>query len=336
MPMTPRAARRRGALLSLVPVAFCAATLLGLSSRSAQAQDSYPSRPVRIVVPFAPGGAGDAVTRIVAQRLTARFGQQFTVDNRPGAGGTTGAVHCARSAPDGHRLCFSHASYSLTAAMQPGFPLDMRRDFVPVGFIGNQRYVLVARADASFKTAQELAAHARAHPGEVKMAHAGAGTMNHLLGVWFATEAKAQFNTIPYNGSAPAVNSLLAGQTDIYFAPPSDTVPHVQSGRLRMLAILGPQRMEVLPDVPTMKEAGYPVAGGTWFGLTAPAGTPRPIVERLNRELNAVLREDEVKQRLHAMYFSVEPTTPEGFWDYFAAQGAIWTKLIADNRLKAD
>jgi tripartite-type tricarboxylate transporter receptor subunit TctC len=321
---------RRGLLrCALATAAACAL------SHGVLAQDAYPSKPVRIVIPYAAGGAGDVVTRLIAQRLSVRLNQQFLSENRPGAGGATGAAYVAKAAPDGYTLAFAAIGYNLMNAMQPGLAFDPAKELAPIGLICTQPYVFLTRNDAPYKTVPELVAYAKAHPGEVKVAHAGVGTLIHLFGTWLAADTGTRLNEIPYNGSAPALNSLLAGHTDVYFDPPSNSLPHLAAGKIRAMATTGTARMPVLKDVPTLRELGYSLSGSTWFGLMAPAATPRPIIDRLNKELNAVLAEDEVKQRMEAMHYTVEHTTPEQFGKFFNEQTANWTKIIKDNNVKA-
>lgn len=301
---------------------------------AAQAEDpaAYPSHPVRIVVPYATG-AGDSVTRLVAQRLSERMKVAFIVENRPGAGGATGTAFVAKSAPDGYTLAFTAVSLAVMPVMQPNLSFDPKADLEPIGFMVTQPYVLAARADAPYHSVAELIAYAKAHPGEVKLAHPGVGTLVHLVAVWFAAEAGIQLNFIPYRSSGPAMESVLAGQTDVLVDPPSNTLPQMPSGRLRVLASTGEQRLPALPDTPTLRELGLPVAGSTWFGLSAPAHTPQPIIERLNRELNATLAEDAVRQRLAAMYYSVEPGSPAAYRQFFDEQTTLWTRIARENKL---
>lgn len=298
-------------------------------------QEVYPARPVRLVMPYAAGGAGDVVTRIVATRLSARLGHQFVVENRPGAGGATGAASVAKAPADGYTVAFASIGYNLMSAMQPGLQFDPGRDLAPIGFICSQPYVMLTRADAPYKTVAELVAHAKANPGDVRLAHAGVGTLIHLFGAWFAGEAKIKLNEIPYGGSAPALNSLLSGQTDVYFDPPSNSLSHLQAGKLRALATTGTARMEVLKAVPTLRELGYPISGATWFGMMAPVGTPRAVIDKLNSELNALLKEDEVRVRLEQMHYQVETMTPDGFGRFFNEQTVLWTRIIRDNNVRA-
>lgn len=320
----------RRALLGIAVAGAIATTLPG----GVFAQETYPSRPVRIVIPYAAGGAGDVVIRIVAQHLQAQMGQTFVVENRPGAGGATGGAYVAKSPADGYTLAFASIGYNLMGAMQTNLTFDPGKDLMPIGLICTQPYVFETRLDTPYKTVPELVEYAKAHPGDVRLAHAGVGTLIHLFGTWLASETKIKLNEIPYSGSAPALNSLLAGQTDVYFDPPSNSLPHLNAGKLRAMATTGEQRMPALKDVPTLKELGYPISGLTWFGLMAPTGTPRPIIERLNKELNILLKSDEVKQRMEGFNYTVESSTPEEFGKFFNDQTVSWTKIIRDNNVK--
>ncbi|CAN5522484.1 tripartite tricarboxylate transporter substrate binding protein [soil metagenome] len=314
--------------------AAAAAALAGALPLSALSQENYPNKPVRIVIPYAAGGAGDVVIRLVATHLQSQLGQPFVVENRPGAGGATGGAFVAKSPPDGYTLAFASIGYNLMGAMQSNLSFDPGKDLAPIGMICTQPYVLDARMDAPFKTVPEMVAYAKTHPGEVKLAHAGVGTLIHLFGTWLAAETKITLNEIPYGGSAPALNSILSGQTDVYFDPPSNSLPHLNAGKLRAMATTGETRMPALKDVPTLKELGYPISGETWFGLMAPTGTPKPIIDKLNKELNILLRSDEVKQRMEALNYSVQTGSPEQFGKFFNDQTASWTKIVKDNNVK--
>jgi len=307
--------------------------LVASAAGAARAQEApFPSRALRIVVPYA-SGAGDSVTRVVAQKLSERLGQQVLVENRPRAGGATGAAQAAKAAPDGYTLAFTAVSHSVMTAMQPTLAFDPLADLVPIGFMVTQPYVLAVRASAPYRSMKDLVDDAKARPGQVRLAHPGVGTLVHLVAQWFAGEAGIEFNQIPYGSSGPALQSVLAEQTDVLVDPPSNTLPQLATGRLRVLACTGTQRLPALPDVQTLKELGIPVAGATWFGLSAPAKTPPALVERLNRELNAALLDPAVKQRLEAMHYSVEPGTPVAYGRFFAEQAALWARVVKDNRL---
>jgi tripartite-type tricarboxylate transporter receptor subunit TctC len=312
------------------------ALALCIGTPPAAAQDAYPARPVRIVVPFAAGGSGDAVTRIVAQRLSARMGQQFIVENKPGAGGATGAALVAKSPADGYTLAFVSSGYAWLAAINSNLQFNPAKDLTPVALICSVPYVVLTRIDAPFKTVAEFVAHAKAHPGSVSFASAGVGTLTHLLPAWLDAETGITLNHIPYGGTAPAMNSLVSGQVDLYFDPVATSMPHIRAGKVRALATTGAARTKSTSDIPTLLELGYKVQGETWFGLMAPAGVAKPIIDRLNHEVNAVLDEEDVKQRLLAMDFTIEATTVPKFAGFIESQTQTWTKIVKANGIKSD
>jgi len=315
---------------------FLIAALTIAAATSAAAQDAYPAKPVRIVVPFAAGGSGDVVTRIVAQRLGARLNQQFIVDNRPGAGGATGAAIVAKAAPDGYTLSFVSSGHAWLAATNSNLTFSPTKDLTPVALICSVPYVFLTRSDAPFKTVPEFVAYAKANHGKVSLASAGVGTLTHLLPAWLSSETGITINHIPYGGTAPAMNSLIAGQTDVYFDPVATSMPHVRGGKVRALATSGNTRSRSTQDIPTLAELGYQARGATWFGLMAPSAVPKAIIDKLNHEVNAVLGEEDMKQRLHAMDFTIEATTVARFATFLDGQTTVWTKIVKDNGIKAD
>jgi tripartite-type tricarboxylate transporter receptor subunit TctC len=318
-----------------VAAALAIAASLGVVP-GAWAADPYPNKPIKIVVPFAAGGSGDVVTRLVAQHLGVRLGQQVLVENRPGAGGVTGVGVAAKSPADGYTLGFVSSGYAWLAALYPNLTFDPAKDLTPVALICSVPYVFLTRNDAPFKTVPEFVAYAKANPNKLSLASAGVGTLTHLLPAWLFAENGLQIAHIPYGGTAPAMNSLVAGQTDIYFDPVATSMPQVRAGRVRALATTGTKRTKSSDDVPTLNELGYQARGSTWFGLMAPTGTPKDIIDRLNREVNAVLQEDEVKKRLQAGDFADESGSIQKFSAFLESETAIWTKIVKDNNIKSD
>lgn len=302
----------------------------------AAAQEVYPSKPLRIVVPFAAGGAGDVVTRIVAQRLTTRIGQPVVVENRPGAGGSAGPAVVARAAADGYTLGFASSGYALLPALYPNLPFNPAKDLTPVALLVSIPYVVLARKDAPFNTMAELVAQAKTRPGAVSLASAGVGTLTHLLPMWFAAEAGITLNHIPYAGAGPSLNSVLGGQTDINFDPVSSALPQLRAGKVKALAVTGDARVKAIADVPTLAELGYQARGTTWFGFLAPTGTPKAIVDKLNADLNAVLNEEDTKQRLQGMDFTIEAASVTKFATYLDSQFELWTRIIKTNNIKTE
>ncbi len=319
--------RRRSILAAVI------GGLASIASLGVAAQEPYPNKPIRLVVPVAAGGAGDVATRLIAPRLAARLGQTVVVENRVGAGGAMGAASVAKAPADGYTLTFASVAFNLMGAMQKNIQFDPDKDLAAIGLFCTQPYLFLARADAPYKTLPDFIRHAKANPGEVRFAHAGVGTLTHLFGAWLAGDAGISVNEIPYGGVAPALQSLLAGQTDIYFGP-LNSLPYVTEGKVNAIATTSDKRIASIKDVPTLEELGYRVSGSTWFGLMAPAATPQPIVERLNRELNAVLQETEIRQRLESMHYRVERTTPQEFSQFYKEQTALWTKLIKDKGIQ--
>lgn len=320
---------RRGVLCTL-----CAGLALGPAAWAAD--DAYPTKPVRIIVPFAPGGAGDAVTRIVASQLGTRLGQTVIVDNRPGAGGATGAGAVIKSPPDGYTIAFVSSGYAMLAAMNPKLPFDTTKDLLPIAQIGSVPYVFLTRLDAPYKTVPEFIAYAKAHPGKIAFASAGVGTLTHLVPAWISAEAGISLNHIPYGGTAPAMNSLVAGQTDVYFDPVSTSMPQLDAQRVRAMATTGTKRAASLPDVPTLNELGFKARGATWFGLMAPVGTPQSVIEKLHREVNQVLASDETKRRLADLHFDIEPRSITEFGDFVQSEIRTWGRIVRDNGIKGD
>ena len=328
LPQTP--------LASPCTIAWLALLAWACALPPAAAQEVYPAKPVRIIVPFAAGGAGDVVTRIVAQRLTTRLGQPVVVENRPGAGGSAGLGVVARAAPDGYTLGFVSSGYALLPALYPNLPFNPVKDLTPVALLVSIPYVVLARKEAPFNTMAELVAYARTRPGTVSLASAGVGTLTHLLPMWFAAEAGITLNHIPFAGAGPSLNSVVGGQTDINFDPVSSSLPQLRAGKVKALAVTGDARVKAIADVPTLADLGFQARGSTWFGFLAPTGTPKPIVDRLNADINAVLNEDETKQRLLGMDFAIEAASVAKFATYLDAQIELWTRIIKTNNIKTE
>jgi len=281
-----------------------AAALLGLAAAQAQ---TYPAKPVSLVVGFAPGGSGDILARLVAQKLAVALGQPVVVDNRPGAGATIATSLVAAAPADGYTLLFVTSGFPGSTALYPKLRYDTQKSFAPIAKIGASPVVLVVPAASPFHSLRDVIDAARKTPGKLNYAAGGGGaTTTSLAAEFLKSEAKIDMQMIPYKGSGPALTALLGGEVDLGFDIPSSALPHIQSGKLRALAVTTRKRSSVLPDVPTVAELALPdfeVTG--WFGILAPAGTPVPVVARLNKDVNAVLAQPEVKERLAAL--GVEP-----------------------------
>jgi tripartite-type tricarboxylate transporter receptor subunit TctC len=305
------------------------------ASAAASAQSGYPDKSIRFIVPQPAGGTGDTVTRIISQRLAARLGKPIVIDNKAGAGGTLGATQAARSPADGYTIVMSSPGFATFESMFPKLSFNPAAELAPVGMMGSVPIALIVRADSPHKTLADFVAHAKAHAGQATYASAGNGALSHLMGAWFASEAGLNMVHVPYAGTAPALTALVGGQVDIYFDPMSSS-ELLKSGRVRALATTGERRTSMLPTVPTMIEQGYKISGSVWLGVMAPAGTPRPVIERLNRELNAVLQEPEVRNQLEARLVFPDPMGVEQFAGFFAKESQTWNKLVRDTGIKVE
>lgn len=295
---------------------------------AARAQD-YPSKPVRIVVPFAPGGPNEIVARLVATGLSSAMGQQFIVENRPGAGGNIGTDHVAKSAPDGYTLLSAGPGSLVINPLMGPVPYDAARDFAPVSLMATAPNALVVNPGVAAKSVRELIALARARPGQLNYASGGAGSSPHLAAALFVSMAGVDIAHVPYKGTGPAVTDLLGGQVQMAVLGIPTVLPHIRSGRLRPLAVTGKRRSPELPEVPTVDEAG--VAGyemTPWYGLLAPAGTPRDIVARLGSETAKVLHDPEMKEKLSAQGAEPAGGTPEEFAAVLRTETARWTPVV--------
>jgi len=302
---------------------------------AAAAQSTYPDKPIRFIVPQPAGGTGDTVTRIVSQRLSVRLGKPIVIENKAGAGGTLGATQAARSPADGYTIVMASPGFATFESMFPKLAFNPSAELMPVGMMGSVPIALIVRADSPFKSLAEFVRHAKATPGKVNYASAGNGALSHLMGAWFASEANIDMVHVPYAGTAPALTALVGGQVEIYFDPMSSS-ELLKAGRVRALATTGERRTSMLPGVPTMIEQGHKLSGSVWLGVMAPAGTPTPIIERLNRELDAVLQEPDVRRQLEARLVYPDPMSVEQFAKFFAKESQTWNKLVRETGIKAE
>jgi tripartite-type tricarboxylate transporter receptor subunit TctC len=311
--------------------------LLALSAALASAQ-SYPTKPIRIVVPFPPGGATDILARDVAQKLTEAWGQQVIVDNRPGAGGNIGSELVAKSAPDGYTLEMGTVgTHAINASLYAKMPYDHVKDFVPVILVAGVPNVLVVNPAVPVNSVSELIAYAKANPGKLNFASSGSGTSIHLSGELFKVMAGVEMTHIPYKGSAPALQDLLGGQVQLMFDNLPPSLPQIKAGKLRALAVTTATRAPALPDVPTVAEAGLPgFESSSWFGLLAPAGTPPAIVVKLNAEVARWLATPDAKERLAKQGANAVGGSPEDFEKHIAAETVKWAKVVKDSGAKVD
>jgi tripartite-type tricarboxylate transporter receptor subunit TctC len=320
----------RSLLRALLFLPFAAA--LSLS-----AQD-YPRKPIRLIVPFSPGGGNDTVARAIAQGAGATLGQPIVVDNRAGAGGVVGAELAAKSAPDGYTLFLGGVgSHAVNPNLHKHLPYDPVRDFAPITLVATAPSVLVVHPSVQARTAGEFAALARANPGKLNYASNGNGSSAHLAAVLYESLAGVKMVHVPYKGLAPALTDLLAGQVQAMFSSVVAIVPQIRAGKLRALAVTGKKRTALLPDLPTLDEAGVPgYEAGSWYGILAPAGTPGPVVAKLNDTFQHTLAQTDVKDRLAAEGAEVIGGPPEVFAAHIAVELARMGKLVRDARISME
>jgi tripartite-type tricarboxylate transporter receptor subunit TctC len=316
--------------------------LLGIAAlplaRSARAQGGWPARPVRVVVPFAPGGATDILGRLTATELGNALGQPFVVENRAGAGGNLGSDIVAKAPPDGYTLLFGAAgNIGINPSLFANMPYDPVRDLAPISLIAEVTNVLVVHPSVNARSVQELIALARTTQGGLVYASSGNGSTIHLSAELFAAMTRLNMTHVPYRGSGPAMADLLAGRVALMFDNLPSALPHVREGRLRALAVTATRRSPALPDVPTVAEAGVPGYEATsWFGLFAPAGTPREIIDRMAREMAAFARRPEVAERIRALGAEPITSTPDEFAAMVRAEITKWGAVVRASGARAD
>jgi len=292
---------------------------------------SWPSRPVRVVVPLGAGGFADVPARILAPRLAAQTGGTFYVENRPGAGSTIGADFVAKSEPDGHTLLFTATPHVISAHLYKKLQYDALKDFAPVALTASGPYALVVNSELPVKSVRELIAAAKAAPGKIDYASSGNGSAQHLVSALFASMAGIDLNHVPYKGSGQAMQDLLGGQVKVSFAGIPNVLAHVRAGRLRALAVSTPQRWPDLPDVPTVAEAGVPGYEATlWLCVLAPAKTPPEIVKRLATEIEKALQDPEMLKNLRSAGIGPTYMGPEAFGPFLRAEYEKWGKVVKD------
>jgi len=298
---------------------------------------AYPGKPVRFIVPFPPGGPVDTTARGFTHKLSEYWGQQALVDNRAGAGGIVGAEIAAKSPADGYTVFVCSIHHSVLPGLKPGLPYDIEKDFVPVTFAAMFPIILVAHPSVPAKTIPELIAYAKKNPGKLAFGSAGTGGGTHLAGELFKAQAGVDLLHVPYKGSAPAMTDLLGGQVQLMFSDAPTALPHIKSGRVRALGVASPKRSSLAPDVPTIAESGVKgYEAYSWAGVVVPAGTPAPIVAKLNADITKALSQPDVKKRLFEEGAEAMPTTPEQFGKMLKAEIAKWTKVVKDANIKAD
>ncbi len=323
---------RRGLLAALT------LTALGAAPAGAVFAQSYPTKPITIVVPFAAGGTTDILARIIGEGMTKELGQPVIIDNRAGAGGNIGAQIAAKAAGDGYTLFMGTVgTHAINASLYKKLPYDPIKDFAPLTRVANVPNLLVANPSQPFKTVQQLIDYARANPGKVSFGSSGNGSSIHLSGELFKSMTKVDMLHVPYKGSAPAVTDLLGNQIAVMFDNMPSAIQHVRAGRLTPLAVTTAKRSPELPDVPTIAEAGVPGYEATsWFGMFAPASTPAPLVEQINATLVKLLQQPEMKKKFAEQGAEVVAETPAQFASFIQAESAKWGKVVKESGASVD
>ena len=299
--------------------------------------DDFPSRPLRVIVPFSPGGAVDGPMRLIAQHLSQRLGQPVVVENKPGAGATIGTDVVAKAAPDGYTLLLASQTNAISATLYSNLPFDPIEDFTPVALIGREPGVVVVNPAVPVTSLQQLIAYVKERPGQIDYASSGNGSGQHLFAALLASRTGMKMNHVPYRGSGQATTDLLGGVVAMSIPGTAGMVGHIKAGKLRALAVTGAARSPQLPDVPTVMEAGVPdYEAYVWMGLLAPKGTLPAIVERLNREVLAVLVQEDVKKYMATAGIEIVGSTPAEFGTFFRHEKNLWAKVIRDTGAKIE
>ncbi|MFZ2738532.1 MAG: tripartite tricarboxylate transporter substrate binding protein [Burkholderiaceae bacterium] len=299
-----------------------------------QAADIYPSRAIKLIIPFPPGGSNDVVGRVIAAQLAERLGQPVVVDNKGGAGGLIGSEQAAKAEPDGYTLLFVSSAFAANASLYK-LPYDQAKAFVPVAMIAAGPNVLVVTPSLPVNSVKELIALAKSKPGSLNYASAGIGSFQHLGSALFTNMAKVDIVNVPFKGGGPAMMDVMAGNTQIMLSSLVQTLPSIKSGKLKALAVGGTKRSPTLPDVPTMAEAGVPgYEAVNWWGVMAPTGTPKPALDRLYKELTAIQKLPEIVKRFEAEAVEAVPMTPVEFGRYIEQDTAKWARVVKEAGIK--
>ncbi len=299
--------------------------------------DDYPTRPIRMIVPWAPGGGSEISARILGQKLGEYLGTTIVIDTRPGAASMLGTQLAARAQPDGYTLLFTDLPVTINPAVNKNVGYDALKDFVPVSMVATSPAILVMHPSVSAASLAEFIALAKAQPGKITLGHGGVGATTHVVGELFQLRAGIKLNPVPYKGTGPAVADTVAGQVQSAISTMPAAVPHIQSGRLRGLGIAGRKRSTAIPDVPTMAEAGVKgVEGENWNGVLAPAGVPPAIIAQLNREIVKAIGQPQVRERLAALSLEAIPSTPAEFRKVLDAELKKWAEVVKAANIQSD
>lgn len=305
---------------------------------NAPAGVKYPDRPIRLVVPWAPGGSTDALARVIGQRMSATLGQEVLIENKPGAAGAIGTAAVAKAAPDGYTITIVELPHAIAPAVVAKLPYDLKRDFAPVSLIGTSALMLFTNPlVAQHRNVAGWLADARGKSGALALAHSGNGSVSHLAGEVLQARSGIRLNQVPYRGSAPALTDVAAQQVSAHFATLASASALVSAGRVAPIAVASAKRLPVMPDVPTLAEQGVPdMVIEQWWGMVAPAGTPAPVIERLRAELHAALGHPEVRERLRTLAIEKQPGTPAEFARFIEREMERWGKVARDAGVKPE
>jgi tripartite-type tricarboxylate transporter receptor subunit TctC len=297
----------------------------------------YPTKPIRLVVTYPPGGGADLMARLVAPKMAEALGQPVLVENKPGAGGQIGAGEVARSAPDGYTLMLDAANHAVNPSLYASLPYDSAKAFTPISLLVQFPNMLVVTPSFPAKSVQELIALAKAKPGSVAFASSGSGSAQHLAGELFRQKAGIEMTHIPYKGGGPALNDVIGGQVPVFFANMASGLPHVKAGKLRALAVTGSKRSPALPEAPTIAEAGLPgYEVYEWNAIFAPAGTPAPIVAKLSNAISRALQSPDVRERVEALGGEIAALSPADTARFVREQTALWARVVRAGGIKPE
>jgi tripartite-type tricarboxylate transporter receptor subunit TctC len=312
------------------------AVCLLAAAAAADAAEAFPARPLRFVVPFPPGGGTDILARLIGTRLSERLGFQVVVDNRPGAGTNIGMEIVARAVPDGHTVLMASVGLAANPSLYANMRFDPLRDLAPVTMVALAPTILVAHPPVGARTPKDLIALARAQPGKLNYGSFGTGSGSHLAAELFKATTGTHITHIPYKGGGPAITALLAGEVQLVFSSLLPTLAHIKAGRIMPIALAAGRRSQVLPAVPTFREAGVAYETGTWFGVLVPAKAAIPVVRRLHNEIAAIVRSDEVSNRIAAEGAEPIGGTPEAFGDFIATEAKRWAAVLKDAAIRVE